>query len=84
MRSVLTCNLETLPQNGPNSHTSTNQRFLLLMTPTQALAVLDQATQPNARLTRDQYVIVEQALKTLAPLVKAAQENGEEPPVENP
>jgi hypothetical protein len=54
------------------------------MTPTQALAVLDQATQPNARLTRDQYVIVEQALKTLAPLVKAAQENGEEPPVENP
>lgn len=84
MWSALTCNLETLLQNGPNLRTSTNQRLLLLMTPTQALAVLDQATQPNARLTRDQYVIVEQALKTLAPLVKAAQENGEEPPVENP
>lgn len=35
------------------------------MTPAQALEVLSQATQPHAKLTRAEYVLVEQALVVL-------------------
>jgi hypothetical protein len=35
------------------------------MTIDQALDIIDQATQPSARLTRQDYVLVEQALRLI-------------------
>lgn len=35
------------------------------MNPEQALNIVDQATQPGARLTRQDYVMVEQALRVI-------------------
>jgi hypothetical protein len=40
------------------------------MDPKEALKVLDQATQPGVRLTRLDYVVVQQALEALNKLVE--------------
>lgn len=48
------------------------------MTPEQALAVLDQALQPSAKLTRQDYLLVEQALQVLAKLVQETKEKKED------
>lgn len=40
------------------------------MTPDQALSILDQATQPHAKLNRQDYVMVQQALLVLAEAIK--------------
>lgn len=47
------------------------------MTPKQALAVLDQATQPGVRVTRQDYVVVQQALELLATLLPKEDEEAE-------
>ena len=66
-------NLEQFHQNGPS-----------LMTSEQALSILAQATEPGARLSRKDYVAVEQALATLNNLVQEntpqAPPTPEEPP----
>lgn len=40
------------------------------MTPEQALAILSQATEPNVRLTRNDYVLINQALSVLQEFIK--------------
>jgi hypothetical protein len=40
------------------------------MTPEQALNILAQATEPNVRLTRADYVLINQALGVLEELIK--------------
>jgi len=35
------------------------------MTPAQALQILSQATEPGVKLTRQDYIIIQQALNTL-------------------
>lgn len=40
------------------------------MNPTQALQIINQATQPGARLTRHDYVLVEQAIGVLAQAIQ--------------
>ena len=41
------------------------------MTPQEAISVLDQATQPGVRLSRSDYLKIDQALGVLDALVKA-------------
>jgi len=49
------------------------------MTPEQSLSILDQATQPNAQLKRDDYVLIAQALKVYADLIKSHKDKTDGP-----
>lgn len=40
------------------------------MNPEQALNILSQATEPNVKLTRNDFVLINQALAVLAELIK--------------
>jgi hypothetical protein len=40
------------------------------MTPEQALNILNQATEPGVKLTRNDYVLINQALKVLAEAIQ--------------
>lgn len=40
------------------------------MNPEQALGILSQATEPNVKLTRNDYVLINQALSVLQEFIK--------------
>jgi hypothetical protein len=42
-----------------------------MMTPEQALNILNQATEPNVRFTKADYVAISQAINVLAEFIKA-------------
>ena len=52
------------------------------MTPEQALEILDQATQPGARVSRQGFVQVEEAIRTLSKLIHPDQKKSEVEPKE--
>jgi hypothetical protein len=53
------------------------------MNPEQALGVLSQATEPNVKLTRNDYVLVAQALEVLVKFVRENSNSLETPKGDN-